>query len=79
MDKIGIRLVVQRAASIIAGIFLLSLTAVLIFVDLPYAMKEGIISGFILDILFSLLLLAAGGYCFYLAVRRRVKNNKDSS
>ena len=64
MNTSSIRSVAKKISVILAGIFLWFIAAALIFIDMPHAIKDGIIHGVILDVIFIALFIGAGIYCF---------------
>ena len=64
MDRNSILFSERKIPGMLAGIFMWFLAGLLIFVDIPYALKNGIIHGVILSMFFVVILFSAGAYIF---------------
>ena len=76
MNTSSIRSVAKKISVILAGVSLWLIAAALIFVDMPHAIKDGIIHGVMLDVFFIVLGILTGIYCF-LSVLRKSKKQEN--
>ena len=76
MNTSNIRSVAGKISVILAGVSLWLIAAALLLIDIPHAIKDGIIHGVALDIFFIVLGILTGTYCFLLVLRKSKKQKE---